>query len=796
MKAKTKLFFKYFIPFFVISILILGILSVLEIKAELKTIKAREINTTLLKKNSVNNYLSNIETDLYYLVSHYDLHDFLLDGNTESEKRVQKEFLLTSKVRKYYDQIRFIDNTGMEIIRVNYNNGNPEIIPKESLQSKGSRYYFKDSIELNKNSLYTSPFDLNIENGEIEQPYKPMIRIGMPVFDRKGIKRGVIIINYRGERLLNELNNHTAAKNDNVFSINQIWLLNSEGYWLKGPSEEWEWSFMFNDRKNISFKKTFSNEWDIIKKSESGQIQNKQGLFTYLTIYPFSKKLILAKDSETVFPDNYHWEIVSFIPAAILKVRILEVLWKYILTFILINFLVIPSIIFIAREQIKFKNSEQELKNILIKRNLLQKALLEIYQSEFESFAISVKTIISMGYRILGIRLISVWFFNEDSTMVKCMEIPGLSASHPFRGKVLKTEKYPAYFNEILSGNQIIANDAFANQFTKCFRDDYLIPYGVISRLDTPIMNHGKVLGIFCLACTSKKIEWSLEDQDTAIQISLTIAAMMETQERRKAEKNLRIAVRNAENANKVKSEFLANMSHEIRTPMNAILGFSELLLEKAEQGKESEYLHAINTSGKTLLYLINDILDLSKIEANKIEISEKPVNIASIMDDMKSLFSQKVKEKNLEYITETASELESIIMIDETRFRQILLNVIGNAVKFTDSGFIRISLNSCSSPGNPEFTDLTIRIEDSGIGIPEENRDQIFNSFEQAGRGVLSEYGGTGLGLSITKKLLDLMNGQITLADKKTPGALFIIEFFELKPLYSSSRSGRKSTI
>ena len=275
------------------------------------------------------------------------------------------------------------------------------------------------------------------------------------------------------------------------------------------------------------------------------------------------------------------------------------------------------------------------------------------------------------------------------------------------------------------------------------------------------------------------------------MQIASSIATMIETDERINAEQKMRDAVAKAEAANRIKSEFLANMSHEIRTPMNAILGLSEILLGKEQSDEDKEYLRSINSSEKTLLYLINDILDLSKIEADKVEIINKQVNILSIMDDMKRIFSQKVSEKKLDYITEISPTIEEIVFIDEIRLRQILLNVIGNAVKFTDKGFIKISLDSQASLENADSTSLIINIEDTGIGIPVESRAHVFDPFEQTGKGSLAKYGGTGLGLAITKRLLKLMNGSIEIIHKENPGTIFRITFLNATPILSESDRG-----
>ncbi len=236
-----------------------------------------------------------------------------------------------------------------------------------------------------------------------------------------------------------------------------------------------------------------------------------------------------------------------------------------------------------------------------------------------------------------------------------------------------------------------------------------------------------------------------------------------------------------AESANSAKSEFLANMSHEIRTPMNAVIGFSDILASKVTDKQHKSYLNSIQTAGKSLLTLINDILDLSKIEAGLLEIQYEPINPQAIFTELQHIFSLKMAEKNLEFIMEIDESLPSALFLDETRLRQVLLNLIGNAVKFTDSGYIKLCANkeACT---NQEQIDLILAVEDSGIGISSNQQAIIFESFRQVDGQSTRQYGGTGLGLAITKRLVDLMNGQISVESNPGKGSHFEIILHEVK--------------
>lgn len=253
----------------------------------------------------------------------------------------------------------------------------------------------------------------------------------------------------------------------------------------------------------------------------------------------------------------------------------------------------------------------------------------------------------------------------------------------------------------------------------------------------------------------------------------LTIAVDMT--ERLDMEDALQRAKDSAEAASRAKSAFLANMSHEIRTPMNAIIGFTELLGEQVREPRLLNFVKTIQSAGQSLLILINDILDLSKIEAGKLSIEKTPCNPHELLTEIGDIFTIKVREKNIDLILDIADDIPECLQLDAVRLRQVLFNLIGNAVKFTEQGYIRMRA-VCNLYPLSKQCELSIDVEDSGIGISEDQQQIIFQEFAQSSGQDLKKYGGTGLGLAISKRLIEMMGGELHLRSELGKGSCFSV--------------------
>lgn len=318
-KEKQTTVSYFFIIFFGIGAILAGTIAVLynlETEDYMSNVKTNERAHITLQQRVIASNFSTIVADLRFFSHQNELLHWLDQSNETHAAEIATEYAAFLSQKGIYDQIRFLDDTGMEKVRANYNQGEPAIVPQHRLQNKGSRYYFKDSIVLSRNEVFVSPFDLNIEGGEIEKPLKPMIRFGIPVFDGQERKRGILIFNYLGKELIAAIVD--AAK----MSAGDIMLINSDGYWMYCPNEHDRWGFMIKERESRKFSTDFPQAWQHMAKESTGQVLTEMGLFTFGSIYPLMAGMLSSTGSSKATGDSkrrlkakdYQWKIVSHLP--------------------------------------------------------------------------------------------------------------------------------------------------------------------------------------------------------------------------------------------------------------------------------------------------------------------------------------------------------------------------------------------------------------------------------------------------------------------------------------------------
>ncbi|MEG3638226.1 ATP-binding protein [Magnetococcus sp. PR-3] len=792
--------------------------------------------------------LKDVQSDLMFLASHPLIQRMDTTPTPEAShiQALTQHFLAMSQLKGRYDQIRLINLHGDEVIRINYGYGDPVAVTKNTLQSKKHRYYFTESIALNAGQIFISPLDLNIEHKQVEVPFKPMLRLATPIFNRQGDKLGVIILNYLGKHSLDALRNLTTDYRGHLL------MLNEQGYYLLGFRREQEWAFMFSEHNGDNFAWHNPRSWHIIQTHERNFVERPEGHYEFTTL-----SLPKMVGNQQGVCQSCRWKLIAYSPNHLRDEHTMR-MFKRLLPFYAITTtlaaLLLLLLLLNRQKRARWQQEAESLNRAIraerdlfiggpcvifkwrnsygwpveyVSENLTE--VLGYHTKHFLQGESSYTGIVVPEYLSRVTREIKQatqqkrdWFEHEPYEVVNAQgkrrwirDITTLlrngtgDITH-YYGYIIDITDQKLAEQKLEQAHQDIQTviDTLADATMVVNVDDYRVTmlnqaaqklysrqgqvaigevtcHELTHRVKYPCDGINDPCTLQAVIEQRKTVRLVHNHQDTAgrpffVEITASpifnaagdVIQIVESQrditQRMALEQALREAKRSAEDASRAKSAFLATMSHDIRTPMNAVLGMAELLLESDLDTEQHYHVKTINRAGEALLALINDVLDLSKIEAGEMSLEQISFDLHRLIQGTLDILRIKAEEKNLTLTCDISSEVPQYVEGDPERIRQVLLNLLGNALKFTQQGSIIVTLST--------LPDGRIRFEvvDSGIGIAEDKLVTIFQPFSQAEAATARKFGGTGLGLSICQRLVDAMHGEISVESEPEKGSTF----------------------
>ncbi|GAA0813109.1 hypothetical protein GCM10009111_07960 [Colwellia asteriadis] len=639
-----------------------------------------------------------------------------VDGTKTDIWATRLSIIFTSLVSNYpaISQVRLIDaKTGFELVRVDKIGQNIKRIPQAKLQNKGSTEYFKETIKLAERSIYTSELNLNRENGVIEYPIKPTIRFAVPVYNDDNDLYAFVITNVLVADLLKELQSISGAAKANFSMLDQ------DGNIIEHTDERY--IFTKDLAPELSWERLFKSEpWH---QYPLKLIYYENGQNRFISLFRDLRFAPISSGGATQFTFINSISESNF-DELLLEKRLANLGY---FSIIFVIFIIITLILlFYIKSAAQLKKTRTEFAAIIHGASDGIIAINKKY--EIESYNTAAADFFpELNRSKIGLPLTDVIDFVEE--FKESLAFPALieSDNHHFTIKASNNKDVlRVKFSQIVDeNNQTIGTALFIQDISEQLKYEQEI----------------------------KDINASLEEQITE-----------RTAELEKERKN-------AINASNIKSKFVSTISHEMRTPLNGILGSLDLISQEPHSEHVGSLLTMMDSSANSLAVLINDVLDLSKIEAGKLEITEDECNVINLIEDSVIALSPQAVSKGIDLDVDITAVQYSHLNTDAGRLIQILNNLIGNALKFTLHGGVYVAARTSLVANKVR---LEVEIIDSGIGIAKENQQKLFQSFAQENNTIASEFGGTGLGLSISKQLCELMDGDISVVSEKGKGSTF----------------------
>jgi PAS domain S-box-containing protein len=680
-----------------------------------------------------------------------------LDGSSAESwlDRLNSGFSSFLKAKSDYSQVRFIGvaEDGREIIRVEKSQGVISVVPSHNLQKKGNRRYFKETIRLNPGQVYLSDIDLNQEHGKVDESRTPVLRAAVPVFQANGSPFGIIIINLNFSKVFDKIRQTTNKKR-------VIYLVNESGDYLLHPDRQMQFAFQFGGSQRIQDRFPQINT-----------ILNQEGAVTNISFQAVIDKDEKAVHFHKIKFDAHHPQ--RFVGVA-LETSYRDMVSKsdrlrntsFLMTALLIVVGCVTAVFIVrrlTRPLIKLTRSADKVAEGIYDVDLPanQKGELGVLTGSFQTMIDRVRE-------------------RTEKLEERSAEIAKLfRAVEQSSGIIVITDanEIIEYVNPTFVENYGYEMDEVIGKNISVLQADNMTEADYVKLWQT-IRSGQEWQGEFHNQKKNGDHCWMLSSispvKNTKGDITHFIESQANLDNIKQTEVELKTAIEEAHQASQAKSLFLSSMSHELRTPLNSILGFAQLMASERFEplsDRQKEGISQILKGGNHLLNLINEVLDLSRIEAGNIQVYLEDTELAPIIEDVLTSIEPLAEKNRVRVINEIACG-GVFVKADFTRFKQVLMNLLSNAVKYNvEGGTVTLGCDNFSSQK------IRISVSDTGSGIAEDKFDKLFEPFDRLGKET-SDIEGTGIGLTITKRLVDLMNAELGFESEVGTGSTFYVDF------------------
>jgi signal transduction histidine kinase len=647
----------------------------------LSLLQAEQERFIKLAVSAIHQEMDAVLSDLRYLSQHNAIRNYLASPGPGTRRDLATEYQGLAGQKRIYDQIRFIDLGGMEEVRVDFNGGNPRIVTDPNLQDKHDRSYFEETLWLAPGQIYVSPFDLNVEHGSLEDPPKPTIRFSVPVADNQGLIRGMVVLNYLGQRLREKLD---ALEGQ----AGKIWLLNSQGHWLMGPTPQDEWGFVLPDRSQRSLARQFPQLWQQMQSENSGVHRGEASWIKFERVYPLLGERIPAGGpffAPPVDADRYYWTIAVELSQSALhaaNLALLKKLWTMYGVLVLFAFLVASALAF------------------AISRN---KALAQVMEKVVDHLPVLVAYVdAEQRYRFNNMAY-------ELFFRLKPREIYG-KTMHELLGDTAYHALQP-YINQALAGKAVEFEGQIA--YSGAGMRDVVVAYL------PDISPQGAVRGFY---------------------VMVTDISRTKESERRERRHMLELA-----HVSRLSSmgEMATEIAHEINQPLAAISMYcaagQRVLQDGGDHGQIKTWLDSINTQTSRASEIVRRVRRFVQKE----ELQFAPLDLGQTALDVAELLNHEAESQQVEIVLELAEDLPPVHG-ERVLLEQVVFNLVRNAMDevLSQSGERRIMLRTSFDAQH-----VHVEVSDTGRGVDPALAERIFDSFVTGKEGGL----GMGLSISRT---------------------------------------------